>query len=294
MNNVILITVDVEDWFQVENFKPYISFSNWDSYELRIEKNTLRLLDLFDSKSAGNGSKIRVTFFILGWLAKRLPSLVRQIHERGHEVASHGYYHNLCTNESYKTLADDLIKSKKLLEDIIGARVTGYRAPSFSINNEILKIIKECGYIYDSSLNNFELNKRYGKIGPGYKKTRGLIQIDNNFWELPVSNFKMGTKTIPMGGGGYFRLIPFCLFRQGVKAILNKEHAYVFYMHPWEIDPGQPRVREASILSKFRHYINLDKTYKRLACFFKSFPDTQFVTCYQHIKLLKQKVFIKL
>ncbi len=293
MDNFILITVDVEDWFQVENFKPYISFSDWPLCEVRVEQNTIKLLDFFDSRASAKTGKIRVTFFILGWLAKRLPGLVREICERGHEVASHGYYHNLCTDESPEALTNDLIKSKKILEDITGKRVMGYRAPSFSINNHILKIIKKCGYVYDSSLNTSGLNSRYGKIGSKYKKTSGIIRVDQNFTELPVSNLEIGKRIIPMAGGGYFRLMPFSLFRQGVKAILQKQGAYVFYMHPWEIDPNQPRVKKASPLSKFRHYINLDKTYGRLAGFFKSFPGARFITCYEYLKLSEQKDFTK-
>ena len=152
MNHSFLLTIDVEDWFQVENFKKYIPFASWSSYELRVEKNTHRILDLLDSASFKfqvSSFKISATFFVLGWLAERLPHLVREIHSRGHEIASHGYYHNLCNEQSHEELKTDLYNSKSFLEDIIGTQVYGYRAPSFAINNDILKIIEDCGYLYD-------------------------------------------------------------------------------------------------------------------------------------------------
>ena len=157
INQVILITVDVEDWFQVENFKTCIPFSSWSSRELRVERNTHRLLDLLDSNNGQptTGHKLsekrRATFFVLGWIAERLPHLVLEIHSRGHEVASHGYYHNLCRQSSYDDLKRDLSDSKKLLEDIVGDRVLGYRAPGFSINDEILKIIEDSGCLLYTS-----------------------------------------------------------------------------------------------------------------------------------------------
>jgi len=229
--NYILLTIDVEDWFQVENFKQYIPFASWSSYELRVEKNTHLLLDLLDSigienteydsqKAASNGQGLsndlcnasetgeadsgrrrievsqfpdetekekisgkssksclttpKATFFVLGWLAERLPHLVQEIHSRGHEVASHGYYHNLCNEQSHEDLKADLCDSKSLLEDIIGTQVYGYRAPSFAINNDILKIIEDCGYLYDSSYNSFAMHGRYGHLDLLQNKTRGI------------------------------------------------------------------------------------------------------------------------
>ncbi|GBC59241.1 polysaccharide deacetylase [Desulfonema ishimotonii] len=285
MNRFIMLSVDVEDWFQVENFKPYIPFSDWPSYELRVEKNTHRLLDLFDAHCVcGGREKPRATFFMLGWLAERLPLLVREIHRRGHEVASHGYYHNLCPREEPSRLMWDLTKSKKLLEDIIGAPVTGYRAPSFSITEDILKRIEDCGYGYDSSFNSFDMNSRYGKVRLDHLEKRGIaVRVSENFRELPVSNLSVGTHVLPLGGGGYFRLIPAPVFRWGIRAILNRDQAYLFYMHPWEVDPEQPRVSQASAMSRFRHYLNLDKTFSRLRQFFYTFEDCRFVSCRQYL-----------
>ena len=291
MVSTILITIDVEDWFQVENFKQYIPFSTWSSYEFRVEKNVHRLLDLFDSCNLQpathnrHAHKVRCTFFILGWIAERLPHLVREIQDRGHEVASHGFDHNLCNEEPKDRLKQDLLDSKKLLEDIIGAPVLGYRAPSFSISDSILKVIEECGYLYDSSFNSFAMHGRYGKILINRYAKKGIsYQVSNNFFELPISNLTLGKSfVIPWGGGAYFRIIPFQIFKRGVERILKKENAYLFYMHPWEIDPDQPRVGEASSSCKFKHYINLKKTFLKLTRFIEYFSQCRFVSCRHYL-----------
>jgi hypothetical protein len=242
LNHYFLLTIDVEDWFQVENFKRYIPFDSWSSYELRIEKNTHRILDLLDSVKLNNSTNLqpvtgsyqvstenvpktketslrrrrilldhfhpesdpdkkkskksgkscqttpKATFFVLGWIAERLPHLVREIHSRGHEVASHGYYHNLCNEQSPEDLKTDLCDGKSLLEDIIGTQVYGYRAPSFAINNDILKIIEDCGYLYDSSYNSFALHGRYGQISVSQNGQKGIaLQIPKTF--TPLNGF---------------------------------------------------------------------------------------------------------
>jgi polysaccharide deacetylase family protein (PEP-CTERM system associated) len=291
----ILLTIDVEDWFQVENFKQWIPFSSWSSYKLRVEKNTHQLLDLLDSITLELPSfpasqphsfhaSPKATFFILGWLAERLPDLVREIHERGHEVASHGYKHQLCNQQSYNALQDDLEDSKKLLEDIIGSQIYGYRAPSFAINNNILKIIEDCGYVYDSSYNSFAMHERYGRLDLSKNENKGVaVKISNNFYELPISNLNIGKIVFPLGGGGYFRLIPLSIFKKGVKSILNNYKTYIFYMHPWEIDDLQPRVKNASRFYKFRHYVNLNKNASKLSSFIKYFSKSQFVTCHNYL-----------
>jgi len=273
----ILITIDVEDWFQVENFKPWISFSSWSSRELRVEANTRRLLDILGSRQA--------TFFVLGWIAERLPGLVREIHDRGHEVASHGYNHNLCYNDTPETLMKDLTHSKKRLEDIIGASVVGYRAPSFSINGDVLKIIEDCGYAYDSSFNSFDMHGRYGKADFLFQKPRKGIafKVSENFFELPVSNLSIGKHVFPLGGGAYFRVIPFPLFKWGVRKFLEQNKTYLLYMHPWEIDPEQPRVREAFLSYKFRHYTNLKKTASKLSALIENFNEASFISCQQYL-----------
>ncbi len=292
--NNILLTIDVEDWFQVENFKPWISYSSWSSRELRVEKNTHKLLDLFDSIkldnqiNTSNSTNPKATFFILGWIAEQLPSLVREIHKRGHEVASHGYNHHLCNKVPEHELKTDLSDSRKLLEDISGSQVMGYRAPSFSISDKALETIEESGYFYDSSFNSFDMNKRYGQVDFSQNKKNGIaVEISKTFYELPVSNFKFGNRFVPLGGGGYFRLIPFPVFKLGIQSLLNQEKTYLFYMHPWEFDPEQPRVNEASRFFKFRHYINLKKTYSKLSELIESFNHCSFITCSQYLDFIK-------
>ena len=276
----ILLTFDVEDWFQVENFKEYISFDSWDSHKLRVEKNTHTILNLLDSFNF----KPKATFFILGWIARRLPHLVKEINNRGHEVANHGDHHHLCTKQSLKEVFNDLKKGKEILEDIIGKRVYGYRAPSFAINNDILQIIKETGHIYDSSFNSFSMHGRYGTIDLSDNNQKNITnKISDNFYELPISNLNIRQKIMPLGGGGYFRLIPFPLFKLGMNQVIKKDKAFLFYSHPWEFDPGQPSVEQASTGFKFRHYINLDKTHSKLASLIKNFKNLKFTTCIDYI-----------
>ena len=290
-NRFVLFTVDVEDWFQVENFKPWIPFSSWADCELRIEQNTHRLLDLlddsreFNASQPGNGQGVKATFFVLAWIAERLPRLVREIHHRGHEIASHGFAHALCAQQSLGDLKQDLIDSKNLLEDILGLPVGGYRAPSFSIDNRILKVIEECGYRYDSSFNAFGMNSRYGHVDLSRSDKKGIaFEISKNFFEIPISSLNLWGQHLPLGGGGYFRLLPNGLFKRGVRAILKKESAYVFYMHPWEIDPGQPRVKKASAFMRFRHYVNVSTCRAKLSSFLRSFSTYPFVTCQQYLE----------
>lgn len=277
----ILLTFDVEDWFQVENFKEYISFDSWDSRDLRVEKNTHTILDLLDSFDF----KPKATFFVLGWIAQRLPDLVNEINARGHEVANHGNHHHLCTQQSSKEMIEDLKTGKAILEDITGQQVYGYRAPSFAVNNDILKIIKETGHVYDSSFNSFAMHGRYGTIDlPENTAKSAACRISDDFFELPVSNLSIRQKVFPLGGGGYFRLIPFPLFKLGMNSVLNKKNAFLFYSHPWEFDPGQPRVTQASTGFKFRHYINLNRTQKKLESMIKNFKTLKFTTCIDYLR----------
>ncbi len=273
----ILITIDVEDWFQVENFRPWISPDSWTDRQLRVERNVHRLLDLLDG--------FETTFFVLGWVAERLPELVRQILERGHEVASHGYNHRLCSDMASAELEKDLIRSKRLLEDITGTEVVGYRAPSFSIDNRTLAILEQCGYRYDSSYNSFEANPRYGQLGLSqYVKNGRGLKVSSKFNELPLSNLKLMGRTLPWSGGGYFRLLPYGIFHQGLRQILSRQGHYVFYLHPWEIDPSQPRVSQADRLSRFRHYCNLKSTYRKLGHLLRDNADCHFSGCWNFLQ----------
>ncbi len=273
----ILLTFDVEDWFQVENFKKYIPYDSWPDRELRVEKNTLELLDILDEAS----DSVKATFFILGWVAQRKPDLVREIHNRGHEIASHGFDHHLCYKQNQEELLRDLKKSKNLLEDISGQEVSGYRAPSFSITDKTIALVREAGYLYDSSYNSYEGHSRYGTLTlpAAAKQDAPIYTLFPSFYEIPVSNLRIGGKIIPWGGGGYFRLLPAPVHQYGVKQILKKKKCYTFYMHPWEIDPGQPRVKAAGISFRFRHYVNLAKTRPKLKSFIQSSQEIVFQTC---------------
>jgi len=331
----ILLTVDVEDWFQVENLRPWISFGTWDSRELRVERNVHALLDLFDDmklgprtselggRNCGSSDRYpgsppasadssppaairlrpvgvkneRCTFFTLGWVAERLPQMVREIAARGHEVACHGQNHQMCNRLSEADLQNELSGSKRLLEDIIGAEVAGFRAPNFSIDDRVLPAIQECGYRYDSSYNSFTLHGRYGKISlNGSPKSGIAYRLGDHFFELPVSNlpiFHHGIISgngnfshlyLPWSGGAYFRLMPLSIFKRGVRFILNHRGAYAFYMHPWEIDPDQPKVHQASFGPRFKHYTNLWKTENKLRKMIESFSDCRFISCRQYIE----------
>ena len=278
MPPTFLLTIDVEDWFQVENFKPWIAEDTWHLRELRVDRNVQRLLELLDGYPS--------TFFLLGWVAERKPGLVRQIADRGHEVASHGYGHRLCANLSPVDLEKDLIRSKDLLEDISGTEVVGYRAPSFSITSEVLDTLERCGYRYDSSYNSFEANPRHGHIDVSYyvKNSRGL-RISERFHELPLSNLDFMDRTLPWSGGGYFRLMPYNLFRRGLRRILRHQGYYLFYLHPWEIDADQPRVSAADRLSRFRHYCNLNTTHAKLQRMLKDHAHCRFRTCREFLEI---------
>ncbi len=280
-SKTILLTFDVEDWFQVENFKKCIPYSTWSSRELRVERNTRELLELLSDAPA----RVSATFFILGWIAERCPELVREIHQRGHEVASHGVDHHLCYSQTPDDLRRDLIRSKELLQGIIGDEIFGFRAPSFSVSDEIVNIVHETGYLYDSSYNSYEGHGRYGKLNLPHRAKRDLpfYTLRPSFYELPVSNLRFGNKVIPWGGGGYFRLLPAFLHRAGVRHILQRTGCYVFYMHPWEIDPEQPRVQEGDFSSRCRHYVNLATAKKKLEVFIEKNAGHSFLNCKEFI-----------
>jgi polysaccharide deacetylase family protein (PEP-CTERM system associated) len=223
-----------------------------------------------------------------------LPGLVREIRARGHEVASHGNNHQLCNTLSLEKLQLELSASKQFLEDIIGDSVYGYRAPSFSISSEILLQIMNAGYFYDSSWNSFSMHERYGRLKLQCTGNGCIpLRLSDGFYELPISNFKLkkpfkfrNSSTdhqrdfiLPWGGGGYFRLLPLMLFRRGVGSILNNEGVYLFYMHPWEIDSRQPRVKRIKLGYRFRHYTNLAHTKTKLIDLIHSFGFCRFLSC---------------
>jgi polysaccharide deacetylase family protein (PEP-CTERM system associated) len=260
------MTVDVEDYFQVSAFDDIVSRATWDQMESRVSANTRRLLDVFDAFD------VRGTFFVLGWVAERQPELVREIAARGHEIASHGYAHRLIYNQSPAEFREDVRRAKRLLEDVTGVSVAGYRAPSFSMTTRsfwALAILIEEGYLYDSSI--FPIrHDRYGI--PGSPRHPYNIQSGpGSIMEVPGSTIRIGPLNLPIGGGGYFRIFPYPLTRWGIAHVNRVEQQpTIFYIHPWEIDPDQPRL-PAGWLGRFRHYRNLRKTEPRLRALLTDF-----------------------
>lgn len=263
-----VLTLDIEDWFQVENLKAAIPRETWDSRELRVERNTMRLLELMDRQ------RVRSTCFVLGWVAERLPHLVRRIAEAGHEVASHGYGHELVYELSAEQFRQDVTRSVRVLEDLSGSAVYGYRAPSFSITEWAIDILREIGLRYDSSSFPALAHDRYGRL-QSMPRGAALHELREGFCELGVSCLEVAGRSLPWGGGGYFRLLPYPVFRRGVQRILAGGRPYVFYLHPWEIDPGQPRMSGLRRSHAFRHYVHLDRCEPRLEALLRDFAWTR-------------------
>jgi polysaccharide deacetylase family protein (PEP-CTERM system associated) len=261
------MSVDVEDWFQVENLKPVIARSTWDSRERRVERNTMRILELLGER------RTQATFFILGWVAERHPGLIRRIADGGHEIASHGYGHDLLYNLTEAEFRADIERGKKLLEDTTGYQIRGYRAPSFSITDWAVDILQEMGFEYDSSVFPTVAHDRYGRLS-GIDAGRPILELRPNFFEVCISCLPLGNRGLPWGGGGYFRMIPYLPWQAGVRRILGTGAPYVFYIHPWEIDPGQPRVEGLSRINRFRHYLNLGRCEDRFRALVSGFQWT--------------------
>jgi len=260
------LTVDVEDYFQVEAFFGVIDRSSWDERECRIEGNVDRVLELFAQARA------RATFFTLGWIAERYPQVVRRIVEAGHELASHGSEHRRADAQSRVEFRSDVARARRVLEDIGGCPVKGYRAPSFSVmrgNLWTLEVLEEAGYRYSSSTYPIA-HDNYGIPEAPRFAFRPLAGSD--FLEIPVTSVRWFGRNWPCGGGGYFRLLPFLLSRRALEAVRGRDRQpCVFYFHPWEIDPGQPRIEEAPLKSRLRHYTNLDCMEAKLARLLKAF-----------------------
>lgn len=238
---------------------------HWDVFESRVERNTDTILNLLDSK------QFKATFFVLGWVAERNPELIRNIAAQGHEIASHGYGHELITAQTPDVFREDVRKAKRILEDLTGTPVHGYRAPSFSITAETkwaLPVLVEEGYIYDSSV--FPVvHDRYGMPGAN-PQCHQIETASGRLWELPPSTVSVGGIRVPVAGGGYFRLFPYPVLRWMLKRIEAEGQPLVVYLHPWELDPAQPRM-QGPLLSRFRHYLNLKKTEERLTALLNDF-----------------------
>jgi len=255
------MTVDVEDYFHVSAFARALSPSDWDNWPSRVEANTEKLLLLFES------ADIKATFFVLGWVAERYPSLISKISNAGHEIASHGYSHQLVYKQSPAVFKEETRKSKEILEDIVQKNVVGYRAASYSITRQslwALDILGELGFTWDSSI--FPVHHdRYGMPGTPEEPYNIFTRRQHTLREFPLTTAKIMGLSIPAAGGGYFRQYPYLLSRYLFKkASCNDSKPGVFYLHPWEIDPNQPRVPDAGRLSNFRHYTNLKRCLPRL------------------------------
>jgi polysaccharide deacetylase family protein (PEP-CTERM system associated) len=258
------LTVDVEDYFQVSALAPHIARSQWDSIACRVERNVEVILGLL----AESGAK--ATFFTLGWIAERYPQLVQRIVAEGHELASHGYSHRRATEQSPEEFSHDIRSAKALLEDLSGVEVKGYRAPSFSVGEENLwafDCIAEAGYRYSSSVYPIR-HDHYGMPDAPrfpYRSRAGLL-------EIPLTTVRFSKTNLPAGGGGYFRLLPYVLSRLLIRRVNEVDgRPAVFYLHPWELDPGQPRIDGTSFKTRFRHYLNLHRTAPRLRSLLNDF-----------------------
>jgi len=260
MNIPNALTVDVEDYFHVAALAPSVHRDSWISRESRVVGNTQKLLAIFEEFD------VRGTFFVLGWVAERYPQLVRNIAAHGHEIACHGYSHRLVYEQSPQEFYQETHRAKNLLQEITGSAVLGYRAASYSIVRKslwALDILVELGFVYDSSI--FPVrHDRYGIHDAERAPHRMATPTGKSIVEWPLATARILGFRLPVAGGGYFRLFPYGLSRWGLASINRRElRPFVFYLHPWEIDPAQPRV-SASWLSRFRHYTNLGKCEERL------------------------------
>jgi polysaccharide deacetylase family protein (PEP-CTERM system associated) len=258
------LTIDVEDYFQVSAFSQHIDRGDWERIPCRVERNierVLELLSLSDSKA---------TFFTLGWLAERYPQVVREIVAHGHEVASHGQGHLRASEQSRAEFSEDIRRAKLVLEDVAGVEVRGYRAPSFSIGRDNLwafDCIAETGYRYSSSVYPVQ-HDHYGMP----EAPRFPFRVRDGLLEIPVTTTRVFGRNLPAGGGGYFRLAPYRVSRWAIGRVNRVDRRpAIFYFHPWEIDPSQPRVEGISARTRFRHYLNLDRTEARLRQLLRDF-----------------------
>ncbi|MFN4134214.1 MAG: XrtA system polysaccharide deacetylase [Novosphingobium sp.] len=254
------MSVDVEDWFQVGAFETVIDRADWDAMTCRVERNCAEILALFDA--AG----IKATFFTLGWIAERHPAMMRRIADAGHEIASHGWDHARVFTLGREAFAADIARARKVLEDTTGQAVTGYRAPSFSIDARTPwahEVLAEQGYAYSSSVAPI-VHDHYGwREAPrfAFRPVAGSALL-----EIPVTTAEVAGRRMAAGGGGFFRLLPYAVSRWAIRQVNLREHRpAVFYFHPWEIDPGQPRPEAAPLRSRLRHYTNLDVMAGKLA-----------------------------
>ena len=264
-STVNAMTVDVEDYFQVQAFADCIDRRSWDDIPCRVEANMERILDQFARAGA------KATFFTLGWIAERHPAVVRQIVAAGHELASHGYGHQLVNELTPDQFRADLQRAKSVLESIGGVAVAGYRAPTFSVGPKTpwaFEIVEETGHRYSSSVYPVRHDLYGAPDAPRFAHRPG----GGRLVELPMTTLQLGRRNMPIAGGGYFRLMPYSLYRAALRRFNRRENkSSIFYLHPWELDEKQPRVAAARRLSRFRHYLNIEAVPGRLDCLLRDF-----------------------
>lgn len=262
------ITVDVEEYFQVSAFDGVVDRSRWDAMTSRVGLGTRRLLDVFDERD------VKATFFVLGWIAARHPALVAEIRDRGHELASHGYDHRLVMDLGREGFRQDLRRAAGAIGAAASVQVTGFRAPSFSVSRETtwaFDVLREEGYAWSSSV--FPVrHDRYGIPDFPRHPLRLVDEADRALWEFPMTTWHVLGWNVPAAGGGWLRALPPFVMHRAIRAANRKGWPAIVYLHPWEVDPAQPRIRTASASSRFRHYLNLHRTLPRLRGLFGRFP----------------------
>ncbi|MCB1874104.1 MAG: DUF3473 domain-containing protein [Gammaproteobacteria bacterium] len=252
------MTVDVEDYFQVSAFEPYIDKAAWNRIPCRVEANMDRILQLFAER------RVKATFFTLGWLAQRYPQLIKRVVQEGHELASHGWDHVRVAKQTPAQFQDDITKTKALLEDISGQRIKGYRAASYSIGANNLwahELLADTGHEYSSSI----VPIRHDLYGIPDAPRFAYKTAEGRLLEIPITTVRLGGRNLSCGGGGWFRLFPYAFSRWAMTRVNQRDaEPTIFYFHPWEIDPEQPRQLGVSAKTRFRHYLNLNRMYPRL------------------------------
>ncbi|MDR1479993.1 MAG: DUF3473 domain-containing protein [Planctomycetaceae bacterium] len=264
-------SVDVEDYYQVGAFSRIISFGDWGNWESRVVANTRRVLDIFDALA----EPVKATFFVLGWVAERYPELVPEIVSRGHEIASHGFCHRLVYEQTESEFREDVVRARQILISQSGQEVIGFRAPSFSIVKRTSwahEILAEAGYKYDSSV--FPIHHDLHGNADAPREIHTIETVAGSIQEFPPAVVRYFGQNLPVSGGGYFRFFPYFVTKMCLRSVNKQDMPFVFYIHPWELDPDQPRIPNAPLKSRFRHYLNLKRTSQRLTKLLNDFNFT--------------------
>ena len=261
------LTFDIEDYFQVEAFKQHIRYEEWPHYPIRVADNTRKIVEILDERG------VKATFFMLGWVAERCPEMVKALAASGHEIASHGYAHQMVSKQTQQEFEADLIKSLEILEPLAGTKIIGYRAPTYSIIKDsfwALDILAKCGMKYDSSI--FPIrHDRYGVPEAPRFPYQIYEQNGQNMIEFPISTVRVGKWNLPIAGGGYMRLLPYAVMKFGLRRVNREGQPAIVYLHPWELDPHQPRIPNIRATTRFRHYVNLHATADKLRSLIRDF-----------------------